>query len=77
MKIKAYIKINSLKHINNLKHTLKYEDRIFSVSSDFLIKDVAHLELLVKSISELLLTLSKLSDKGYVNNHSIDLPILR
>lgn len=61
----------------NLKQLIKFEQGIFSVSSDFDIKDVGQVKHLLKIISQTLVDLSKLSDKGCINNPNVDLPILR
>nr|ALO50159.1 ORF1 [Pleospora typhicola] len=65
--------MNTFKLIKNL---LKYDGETISLSNDFVTKDLAYFENFVKNLTILLIDLSKLSDKGYVNKPNVDLPIL-
>lgn len=59
-----------------LKDLLIYKDQTMWLSIDFNNKDVVYFKDFVKNLTILLIDLSKLSDKGYVNKPNVDLPVL-
>ena len=67
----------NLNSVNSIKNLIKFDQGLISLSNDFVVKDAVNIEQLLKSISEILVDLSKQSDKGYINNPDVDLPISR
>ena len=67
--------------MKNIKCLINYEKGFFSISSGLFIgilgNNVVHITQLVKNVSLILLDMSKISFKGYINNPRVDLPLLR
>lgn len=66
---------SSIKSVELLKNIIIFDGGLLKVPNDF-IKDHDYVVKLLKDINELLIDLTKISDKGYVNDHNINLPIL-
>ena len=65
--------MNKFKILNDL---LRYDGKTISLSNDFATKDLAYFIDFVKNLTIMLVDMSKLSDKGYINKPNVDLPIL-
>lgn len=64
-----------LRYIEIIKEVAKFESGVFKIPSDF-IKDLDQAINMVKGLTILLLDLSKISEKGYVNDKFKNLPLL-
>jgi hypothetical protein len=67
----------TIKSIEFLRGILIKEQGVVKIKSDFLIKDIEHIVELVSDIERVVQLFPQLSnDKGYINNPSINIPLI-